>query len=440
MIGRNEVHRSISAALGTRANAMLDRLAEISSQEDGLTRTYLSREHRQAADVVAGWMKDAGMQVSIDGLGTVRGRYEPPNARRNSDRIFLIGSHIDTVVDAGRFDGMLGVVAGILAVGELQAREIELPFIVDVLAFGDEEGTRFPTNLLSSSGVCGPIAPEEIDRVDAGGVTVRQALEQFHSGNWGTTNSARLTDMTASDPSLDGLAYDRDKVLGYLEMHIEQGNVLEHEGLAVGIVTDITGSNRYTCIVQGTAGHAGTVPMNLRQDAFAATAELAMRIEQIAKSRQDVSMVATVGKVSIDPGAINVIPGRVDFTLDLRASEDEARYEAMDLIRKAAEQIGNRRGVEFDFRHIQEVLKTPCSKMFDEKLGQAFEQLNLPDFRLPSGAGHDGQAMVNLTDIGMIFVRCRGGVSHSPKEFVEEQDMAVAIECMIATLEAFGRD
>lgn len=440
MIGRNETDRSISAALGTRANAMLDALAEISAQEDGLTRTYLSREHRLAAELIAGWMNDVGMQVTIDGLGTVRGRHEPSSTRRNSDRIFLIGSHIDTVVDAGRFDGMLGVVAGILAVEELQAREIELPFIVDVLAFGDEEGTRFPTNLLSSSGVCGPIAPEEIDRIDAGGVTVRQALEQFHSGNWGATNSARLTDMTASDPSLDGLAYDRDKVLGYLEMHIEQGNVLEHEGLAVGIVTDITGSNRYTCAVQGTAGHAGTVPMNLRQDAFAATAELALRIEEIAKSRQDVSMVATVGKISVDPGAINVIPGRVDFTLDLRASEDEARYEAMDLIREAADQIGIRRGVAFDFRHIQEVLKTPCSKMFDEKIGEAFEQLNLPGFRLPSGAGHDGQAMVNLTDIGMIFVRCRGGVSHSPKEFVEEEDMTVAIEAMIATLEAFGRD
>lgn len=438
MIGRSDGHATRDA-LGARANAMLDTLAEISSQEDGLTRTYLSPEHRQAADLVAGWMEDAGMQVSIDGLGTVRGRHEPPNERRNSDKIFLIGSHIDTVVDAGRFDGMLGVVAGILAIGALQTRGIELPFTVDVLAFGDEEGTRFPTNLLSSSGVCGPIAPEEFDRTDADGMTVGQALRQFHSGNWSASIGGEITDATATDPSLDDLAYDRNTVLGYLEMHIEQGNVLEHEGLAVGIVTDITGSNRYTCAAQGAAGHAGTVPMNLRQDAFAATAELAVRIEAIAKSRQDVSMVATVGKISVEPGAINVIPGRVDFTLDLRASEDEARYEAMDLIRDAAEQIGNRRGVTFDFQHIQEVLKTPCSKMFDEKLGQAFDQLNLPRFRLPSGAGHDGQAMVNLTDIGMIFVRCRGGISHSPKEFVEEEDIAVAIECMVATLEAFGR-
>ncbi|MEM8812314.1 MAG: Zn-dependent hydrolase [Pseudomonadota bacterium] len=420
--------------LGRRAHDMLDVLARFTAEPGRLTRPYLSTEHRQAADTVAVWMRDAGMSVRMDGLGTVHGRLSPPSDALPAgapEKVFLIGSHLDTVVDAGRFDGMMGVVAGILAVEEIGNRSLSLPFAVDVLAFGDEEGLRFPSNLLSSSGVAGRFNPSDLTIVDKDGISIGEALEAFHRSGDGKGSEP---------PGLDDLAYDPSSVVGYLELHTEQGRILEEEGLALGIVTGITGSVRYRFVAEGMADHAGTTPMPDRRDAFMAAAELALAIEEIALARRDAAMVATLGTIGVEPGAINVIPGRATFTLDLRASSDTARGEAVEAIKTKAAVIGQRRGVSFDLDLIQEVRNTPCSPIFDTKIAAAFDRLGLPAFRLPSGAGHDGQAMVHLTDIGMIFTRCRAGISHAPEEFVEADDIALAVEAMIGTVEAFAAD
>ena len=405
-------------SLGARANAMIDALAAISADPDRLTRLYLSPEHRRAADLVAQWMEGVGMDVTIDGMGTVRGRYGAHGGSQRNSRTLLVGSHIDSVVDAGRFDGTLGVIAGILAVEEIARRGIELPFGIDVLAFGDEEGVRFPTTLLSSLAVSGVLDQGNLDASDQKGITVRQALRDFHGG----------------DPDLTDLAYRPEDVVGYLEAHIEQGPVLQYEDLPVGIVTSLAGAFRYRISVTGEAGHAGTVPMDMRRDAFAAAAELALAIERIIGAYREHDAVATVGEIALEPGAVNVIPGGVVMSLDIRAAANEPRDRAQAEIEAEADAIALRRKVKFTFEKIHEVSTTPCAKAFDTALSAAIGQQGLRVRRLASGAGHDGQAVAALTGIGMIFVRCRDGISHNPLEFVTEQDMDSCVEVMIAAI------
>lgn len=298
------------AALGRRAEAMLADLAAISAEPDRLVRLYLTPEHRRGADLVAGWMRDAGMAVSEDALATVRGRM-PPTAG-NGRRVLLLGSHIDTVVDAGRYDGTLGVVAAILAVEEIRRRGTALPFAVEVLAFGDEEGVRFPTTLAGSSAVAGILSPAELDQPDRDGVTLADALRAF-----------------GHDPAeIAAAAIAREDAVGYLEVHIEQGPVLEREGLPLGVVSAIAGATRARITVTGEAGHAGTVPMAIRRDALTAAAELILAVEAIGRAGEADGLVATVGRLDARPGAINVVPGAVEMTLDLRAAADAPRRRA----------------------------------------------------------------------------------------------------------------
>ena len=283
--------------IGIRAEAMLAELSAFTDGGDNLTRLYLSPAHRAAANRVAAWMQGAGLDAGLDALGTVRGRMKPTAPGRVGNRRLLIGSHIDTVVNAGRYDGMLGVVAGILAIEEIRARNIPLPFGVDVLAFGDEEGVRFPTTLVSSSAVAGCLVPSDLDACDADGIALRDALVAF-----------------GGDPdAVTSATYTRDEVLAYLEVHIEQGPVLEAEGLPFGVVTSIAGQSRFSITVSGEAGHAGTVPMTLRRDALAASAEMMLAVEEVARAGSAHQMVATVGRLVAKPGAVNVIPAEVVF-------------------------------------------------------------------------------------------------------------------------------
>lgn len=410
--------------LGRRAQAMLDALAAISDDDGRLTRLYLSPAHRRSVDLVARWMADAGLSVTIDALGTVKGAMPPGRVGRDSNRRLLIGSHIDTVVDAGRYDGTLGVVAGILAVQELAARGIRLPFGLDVLAFGDEEGVRFPTTLASSSAVAGAFQSTDLAARDAEGTTLAEALAGFG----------------CAPSEIASAAYSPETVLGYLEVHIEQGPVLEREGLPLGVVTSIAGQSRFHVSVSGEAGHAGTVPMSMRRDALAAAAAMVLAVEDVARAGREHQLVATVGRLTVEPGAVNVIPARVSFTLDIRAETDAPRLAAIEEIRTRFQAIAETRSVAFLMDRYHDTPTTPCAERFQRALGTALEDLGQPVRRLTSGAGHDGHAMQHLCEIGMLFVRCRGGISHNPNEFAEVADIGLAVEALVRALVALGQD
>ncbi|MDQ0469272.1 allantoate amidohydrolase [Labrys wisconsinensis] len=411
-------------ALGRRAEAMIRALAAISAEEGRITRLYLTPEHRRAADLVASWMQAAGLVVSEDALGTVRGRL-PAEAERqgaNGARRLLLGSHIDTVIDAGAYDGNLGVVAGILAAEHIARSRGAMPFGIDVLAFGDEEGSRFPATLLCSGAVAGHFDPGALAVESVDGITLEAALRAY-GGDPGAIAQA------ACDPA---------EAAAYVEVHIEQGPVLEAEGEALGVVTAIAGQTRLSVTVVGEAGHAGTVPMALRRDALAASAEIMGLVEAIGRDNAADFTVATVGKLTLSPGASNVIPARVVFTVDLRSQTDTVREAALTRLRDGVEAIAARRRVTAWMERVHEVGATACDAGLQAGLGAAIEAGGGRALRLASGAGHDGQAMGRLCPIAMLFVRCRGGVSHNPAEFVSTADMGRAVAALIRFVEGFG--
>jgi len=411
-------------ALGEKAQRMIDALAAISADPDRLTRLYLTPEHRRAAELVGEWMADAGLSVRMDAAGTMRGSQPPGRSGRSSNKALLIGSHIDTVIDAGRYDGNLGVVVGILAVEALKARGIALPFGLEILAFGDEEGVRFPVTLTSSAVAAGVFERSALAATDESGTSLHDALVAF-----------------GGDPArLHGEAYQRPGVLGYLEVHIEQGPVLERANEPLGVVTAIASQSRHRVRIKGEAGHAGTVPMAMRHDALTAAAEMILEIEAIARKGQKNSLVATVGHVEVMPGASNVIPGDVRFTVDVRAATDDARREAVEAIKNHARKIDRRRHVVVGVETMLEKPVASCAPRLQKAIGTAVTALQgKPARGLMSGAGHDGQSMVQLGDFGMIFVRCRAGISHNPNEFVTIDDMGLAVEALVGTIVELAR-
>ena len=410
---------SDTLAIGERAQAMIDALATISAEPDRLTRLFLSPEHKRAAALTGEWMRRAGLTVRMDALGTMHGLLPATVEGPKVGKRLLVGSHLDTVVDGGRFDGNLGVVAGIVAVEEIRARGIRLPFALEILAFGDEEGVRYPKTLISSSAIAGTVNTAVLEMTDAGGMTMGAALAEF---------GADADHITAE-------AYRRADVLGYLEVHIEQGPVLEQAGEPLGLVSAIASQGRYRLSVRGEAGHAGTVPMALRHDALAAAGEMMLAIETVARQGAGSSLVATVGEIRVSPGASNVIPGGAEFSLDLRAADDETRATAASEIRVTTQQIAARRGVVVGIETVHEKPVAVCAPRLRRAIAAAIESVTGGTPReLMSGAGHDGQAMIHLTDIGMIFVRCRGGISHNPLEFVTVADIGLAVEALIRTI------
>lgn len=408
--------------LGTRTLAMLDALAAITDEPGRITRLYLSPAHRRAADVVASWMRERGLEVSEDAIGTLRGFLAPSAPGPQANRRLLIGSHIDTVIDAGKYDGNLGVVAGLLVVEELKARGIALPFGLEVLAFGDEEGVRFPTALSSSSAASGTYRAEWLDMADRNGVKLRDAIGEF-----------------GGDPARIGeAAIAKGSVIGYVELHIEQGPVLEHKGEPLGVVTSIAGQSRFRVSIAGEAGHAGTVPMALRRDAFAALAELAVFVERVAREGTG-GLVATIGRVEVKPGAVNVIPAAVEATLDIRAGADAPRLAAIERIRYEADQIANRRGVKIRFERFLDVPTCPMDDALQDGLAAAIASLGESTRRLPSGAGHDAMAMARAFPSAMLFVRSEAGISHNPAEFTSVADLGLAVETLVRFLEAMAK-
>jgi allantoate deiminase len=401
---------------GTRIWERCETLGRLSEDPDGLTRIFMSKEQRAVDDLTLGWMREAGMSARLDAIGNVVGRYE---GEKEGAPCLMLGSHLDTVRNAGKYDGMLGVVAAIDCVHALNARGRRLPFAIEVVGFADEEGVRFGSTLLGSRAIAGTFDAKLLENRDKDGTSMREALTAF-----------------GLDPERVGDAVRRrDDVLAYAELHIEQGPVLEAEGLPVGVVTAINGANRFTVEIEGMAGHAGTVPMSLRRDALAAASECVLAIE--SRCSREPELVGTVGRLEAAPGATNVIPGNVRFTIDLRAPSDEQRRRASADINEAIPSICARRGVKVTVRPTHEGKTATCAGWMQQQIASAIEAEGLPVRRLPSGAGHDGMALVDLVDIGMLFVRCKDGISHNPLEAITVADAELSARVFLRFIEQF---
>jgi allantoate deiminase len=401
---------------GRRIWDRCETLARCSEERGALTRVFLSPEQRAANELVLAWMREAGMGAGVDAIGNVVGRYEGSAA---GAPCLMLGSHLDTVRNAGKYDGMLGVVAAIDCVHALNERGTRLPFAIEVTGFADEEGVRFGATLLGSRALAGTFDAKLLDSRDGAGTSMREALTAFGLDPDGITRAAR----------------NRADVLAYVELHIEQGPVLEDEGLPVGVVTAINGASRLAVDIEGMAGHAGTVPMPLRRDALAAAAECVLAIE--SRCAGESNLVGTVGRIEATPGATNVIPGKARFTIDIRAPQDEQRRQARVDIEAAITAIGTRRNVKVTIRQTHEGMTAACAPWLQDQIGRAIEAEGLPVRRLPSGAGHDGMAIVDLADIGMLFVRCERGISHHPREAITLADADLSARVLLRFIEHF---
>jgi allantoate deiminase len=391
------------------ARAILERadiLGAISEETGRLTRRFAVPAMGRVNEAVTTWMHGAGMAVHQDNIGNVIGRYE---ARTSGARTLLLGSHLDTVRDAGKYDGPLGVLTAIACVERLHARGERLPFALEVYGFADEEGLRYHSAYLGSKVVAGSFEPGLLQLADDDGISLAEAARAF-----GGDPAALVAD-----------ARRRDDLLGYVEVHIEQGPVLEAENLPVGVVSAIQGQSRMALTFSGVAGHAGTVPMALRQDALCAAAEFVLAVEDYAQNQP--GLVATIGQLSVGPGASNVIPGTAVLSLDVRHPQDATREAACERLRRTAEAIGARRRIVVDWHLLQAHSAVACAPRLRVLLERAVAAEGYPTFSLPSGAGHDAVPISALTEVAMLFVRCKGGVSHSPAESVTADDIAAAV-------------
>jgi allantoate deiminase len=393
----------------------LDELAHFSDVPRMLTRRYLGPAHKAAASKVGEWMAKAGMQVRMDALASVIGRY--PGRTPDAPTLYL-GSHIDTVRNAGHYDGTLGVVAAISVVGDLNRRKVRLPVAIEVVAFGDEEGSRYPSTLSGSRALSGTFDPALMEERDPEGESRADALAAF-----------------GCRPDRLAEARLRPDAVAYVELHIEQGPVLEAHGVPVGVVTAINGSSRGMVTLVGVAGHAGTVPMDLRHDALMAAAEMLVAIEARAKAEPD--LVATVGKVKLPYGAVNTIPGGIEFSYDIRSPSDARRVAALADIRQAIETIAARRGIMAHVDPSFEAPASPCDPGLSDALAKSVARCGLPVERLPSGAGHDAMAFRGILPIAMLFVRCRAGISHNPAEYASPEDIEAGARVLADFLATF---
>lgn len=420
-------------------------LGKVSDAHGFLERTFQSPASVRAGNVIREWMEDAGLRTWVDQMGNVHGRIEGMNP---SEKALLIGSHLDTVIDAGMYDGALGIVTAIsaLKVLNITGRLGRLRRPVEVIAFSDEEGVRFQSTFLGSAAIAGVLPISTLHARDKSGVTVQGAL--------------KINSIDATEENLLQLKYDPKSVWGYIEVHIEQGPVLETAGFPLGVVKGIAGQTRLRVTVKGSQGHAGTVPMKLRQDPMAAAAELIVLLESLCKQPEEYlsydgqctastvqnlagSLVCTVGEISTWPSASNVIPGQVTFTVDLRAMDDLGREAIIYEMSNRMYQICDRRSVFCHIDRKHDANAVICDQGLSSELKSAgyaaLKRLtgdNPDDVPvLMSGAGHDAMAMSHLTKVAMLFVRCRGGISHSPAEHVSDDDIWAASVAVLAFLE-----
>lgn len=394
----------------------LDELGRVTDEPGRLTRTFLSPAMEQANALVGGWMREAGLAVREDDTGNLVGRLEPqtPNPK---PKTLLLGSHLDTVRNAGRFDGALGVLLPIVALEVLRERGIVLPFAVEIIGFSEEEAVRFTGAYIGSKAYTGRLKESDLKLTDARQSTLRSVIEAHIDHRF----------------TLPQAAHRRGELLGYVEAHIEQGPVLEDRRLAVGVVSAIASQTRGRLTFGGKAGHAGTTPMHLRRDALAGAAEFVAAAEKFARARPP--LVATVGTIQVPSGAANVIPGRTILTIDVRHSDDAACKRAVKALVAEAKRIARRRRLTLTWEPTMSHRATPCSPGLTGLLGESVKAVQGRNLALVSGAGHDGVVMASLTPIAMLFVRCRDGLSHHPDEYASPKDLGVALEVMVDFLQ-----
>ncbi len=399
-----------------------------------LTATYLTEAHRAVAAQLVAWMRECGFdEVSIDAVGNVAGVYHAgsphpsplPQAEAVEEQRLLTGSHYDTVRNAGRYDGRLGILVPMAWVRELSRTGRRLPFGIEVVGFAEEEGQRYAATFLASSALVGQFDPRWLDQCDAGGVSMREAMQA--AGLPGTMES------------IAALRRDPARYLGFVEVHIEQGPVLHEVDLPLGVVTSINASVRHVGEARGVASHAGTTPMGRRRDAACAVAELALAVEQRAAA--GVHTVGTVGVLEVPQGSINVVPGRCRFSLDLRAPHDEARDGLLRDVLGALQAIGERRGVSFALEETLRVSAAPSHPAWQARWERAIARLGLPVHRLPSGAGHDAMKLHATLPQAMLFVRGEhGGISHNPLESCTSDDIELAVRAFGELVDELARE
>ena len=383
-----------------------DALAKCSEHPQWITRTFCSPAMKEANAQLKTWMESAGLDCKLDSAGNLIGRQN-----NSPNQTLMIGSHLDTVINAGRFDGVLGVLLGLAVAEVANQSQKKLPFNLDVVAFSEEEGVRFNFPFIGTLGIVGQLEQADLDRVDKDSVTMQEALAQFGCD---VNQSAR---------------YDSNELIGFIEAHIEQADLLQEDSVPVGIVSAIAGQTRTTIVIEGLAGHAGTVPHDRRKDALAAAAELILNIEEIGQ--QTDGLFATVGRIGTEPGLSNVISGRTTISLDLRHAQDDIRDQAFEKIQSAIKTIESKRSVVIALENTQHNPAVPMDTELVKHMAIAVESAGLPKRMMVSGAGHDAMIMARATGSCMLFVRCRDGISHHPSEFVSAADVEVALEVMV---------
>ena len=403
--------------LAARILARIEQLSVLTEVTGEVTRRAYTKEHKAAVELISRWMREAGLAVELNAAGTLVGRVEG-SARATTT--LLIGSHIDTVGNASRYDGALGVVMAIEAIAELLRLGRRLPYAVEVLAFGSVEGARFPATIVGARALTGVLAPGMLDTTDTAGVTLADALRTF-----------------GCDPDMAlGLARRSADILGYVEVHTEQGPVLEDEGLALGVVTAISGGSRFEVDVKGRSARAGMVPMSMRRDALAGAAEMVVAIETIG--RANAGLVATVGKIAVLPGASNFVPGHVQFTLDVRSPVERTRRSGVQAIDRQLRAIARRRHLTVKVGETHNEKAAPCDERFIRHFMAAADRLDVATIGLPSGGGHAGLAMSKLCPIGMLFVRCKCGFGYLADETVKADDVEVAARVLLEFLQGLA--
>ncbi len=370
-----------------------DDLGSITDEPGKVTRTFASPAMRRANKLVGSWMREAGLQVRVDAAFNLLGRWE---SKRRGAKTLLLGSHLDTVRNAGKYDGPLGVLTAIAALQLLRERGVELPFHVEVAGFSDEEGVRYHTTYLGSRALAGTLTAADLAHV--------------------------------AEKQIVKARRRRGEFLGYAEVHIEQGPVLEEKNLPVAVVTAIAGQSRLQVEFHGVAGHAGTVPMNSRHDALAGAAEFVLAAESVAAN--SAGAVATVGKLSVAHGASNVIPGHALLTLDVRDQKDSRRLAGVNQLHAKAKSIVKHRGLKLTWTLVQQTAAVPCDKSLTQIFSKCIAQRGLEVLKLPSGAGHDAVALSAICPVTMLFIRCKKGISHNPAESVKADDVRVAVEVL----------
>ena len=383
----------------------LDKIALCSMPGNGVSRLSFSKEHKDANKIIENWMKSSGLDFRIDDAGSLIGAYKVGSGLPT----LIMGSHQDTVIGGGKYDGIMGVLLPILAFKALGSDKIK--YNLEIISFADEEGVRFPTSLIGSRSLAGTFKESFLEFEDNQGLSLREAMVDFG----------------LKPENISKLKRDKNSLLGFIEVHIEQGPILHHKNKALGIVSSISGIERYYISLEGVAGHAGTIPMHLRKDALSGAARVISKVESLAILNTG---IATVGSINVQPNAVNVIPSKVDLTIEVRAEEDSKRnLLAEDIIRHVSE-IAHEKNLKVNIKKTYEQKAVSCDELLMEALSNSVEKVLGSSTYLPSGATHDSSAMSDICPIAMLFVRCLNGVSHSPEELASEEDMQVAVKVL----------